>query len=238
MVPEIKKEIEALVANKETFTSLMEVTFKGLTPDLAKRAILEAMLQGFTIKDFLTKNIYATPFNQRKGDGWEKTYSLVTSVSYARKLGMRNGIVGKSEPQYEMADNKILSCTVTVKRKVGDYVGDYTAKVFFNEYTTGKNLWLSKPHTMIAKVAEMHALRMACPEELSNAFIEEEMEQEAEHTEKLSAPVDTELYEQTLRATKTVDELAKVWVNIPAEAKAKLISLKNELKAKYANATV
>ena len=30
---------------------------------------------------------------------------------------------------------------------------------------------------MIAKVAEMHALRMACPEELSQSYIEEEMDE-------------------------------------------------------------
>jgi hypothetical protein len=29
--------------------------------------------------------------------------------------------------------------------------------------------------TMIAKVAEMHALRKACPEELAKSYIEEEM---------------------------------------------------------------
>ena len=70
------------------------------------------------------------------------------------------------------------------QKKIDDYVGDYSATVFFSEYyKTGKNgkpsLWDTKPRTMIAKVAEMHALRMACPEELSKAYIEEDYDQEA-----------------------------------------------------------
>ena len=54
-------------------------------------------------------------------------------------------------------------------------VGDYTAKVYFTEYSTGRNLRNTKPRTMIAKVAEMHALRSAFPEEMAQQYVEEEM---------------------------------------------------------------
>lgn len=169
---QMNKEINSQLADKEVYNVLLATTFKDLTPINVKKAIMEGMIRGFTFRDFLEKHVYAIPF----GNG----YSLVTSIDYSRKIGMRSGIVGKSAPVYELSEDSksVISCTVTVQRKVGEYVGSYAATVYFNEYSTGKNLWASKPRTMIAKVAEMHALRMACPEELSQAYIEEEFQSE------------------------------------------------------------
>ncbi|KKM00857.1 hypothetical protein LCGC14_1800200 [marine sediment metagenome] len=214
----IKAEITEQLEDKETFNSLLVTTFKGLDAQLMKRAIMEGVMRGFTFNDFLEKNVYAVPF----GGG----YSLVTSVDYARKIGMRSGIVGKSAPEYEEKDGKVISCSVTVKRKVEEYVGEYTAKVYFSEYTTGKNLWQSKPRTMIAKVAEMHALRMACPEELSQTYMEEELQTDS----KPVRDVDFIVCAEKLEAAKTLDELNTVWANLPVEAKQELENLAKKLK--------
>lgn len=222
---EIKNEINKQLGDKETFSTLLVTTFKGLEAGVVKRAILEGMMRGFSFKDFLEKNIYAIPF---KG-----AYSLVTSIDYARKIGMRSGVVGKSAPAFEMDGKKIVSCTVTVKRKVADYIGEYSATVFFDEYTTGRNLWTSKPRTMIAKVAEMHALRMACPEEMAQMYVEEEKQAETATT---VPAIDLTNYEQKLRDTKSIDELKTVWANIPIQAKQALEAIKSELKTKYENA--
>lgn len=168
----INDEINRELAGEAVSRALLATTFKGLTVPTMRQAIMDGMIRGFTFKDFREKNVYAVPFGS--------TYSLVTSIDYSRKLGMRSGIVGKTAPVYHMnEDGTIESCEVTVKRKIGEYVGDYTAKVYFSEYDNGRNLWKSKPRTMIAKVAEMHALRMACPEALSQQYIEEEIELEA-----------------------------------------------------------
>ena len=75
---------------------------------------------------------------------------------------MRSGIVGKDKPIFEEDKNgNIVSCTVTVKRKLPgrQTIGDFAETVYFAEYSTQRNLWVSKPRTMLAKVAEMHALR-------------------------------------------------------------------------------
>jgi hypothetical protein len=188
---------------------------------------MEGMMRGFTFKDFLEKNIYAIPFNNKRNN--ELTYSLVTSVDYARKIGMRSGVVGKSAPTFvEDEKGNIISCTVTIKRKVNEYVGDYTATVFFKEYNTGYQQWATKPHTMIAKVAEMHALRMACPEEMSQMYVEEEMQEPAQ----VVVTVDVKTYEKELRAAKTVQELKQTWIQLPPAAKKELTDLVNELKKK------
>lgn len=171
---EINKEL-----TKETAATLLATTFKGLDVANMKKALLEGLIRGFTFQDFLKKNVYAIKF----GDG----YSLVTSIDNSRKIGMKNGIVGTDAPVYTMRQDdatKIESCSVTVKRKVDEYVGDFTATVYFDEYYkpgktwNGKyipSMWDQKPRTMIAKVAEMHALRKACPEELSQQYIEDEI---------------------------------------------------------------
>jgi len=221
-IPEIKKFVSTELSNKETLSALVATTFKGLDEINIKKAIVEGMMRGFEFKDFLQKNVYAIPFKD--------SYSLVTSIDYARKLGMRSGIVGTTAPVYEEKDGKIVSCTITVKKKVSEYIGDYSATVYFNEYTTNRNLWISKPRTMIAKVAEMHALRKACPEELSQAYSEEEIEAPAEI---LKSDIDTKVYEDKLNNCKSLQELREVFGSLPGQLKITLRPLADNLKSKF-----
>jgi len=219
------------LSNKETLNTLVTTTFKGLSELNVKQAMVEGMIRGFAFKDFLEKNVYAVPYGQN--------YSLVTSIDYARKIGMRSGVVGKSEPKYEEDPRGgIVSCSVTIQRKIpgGDTIGDFTAKVYFSEYSTNRNLWASKPRTMLAKVAEMHALRMACPEELAQSYVEEEMERaERKDGQVIRPTVDLKECEAKLKATKSLEELKTVWAALPAEAKGdkSILDLKEGLKAQY-----
>lgn len=174
----MNKEIAKELADPAIGRALLATTFKGLSEQSMKQAIFEGVMRGFKFKDFLERNVYAIPFKEN--------YSLVTSIDYARKKAMRAGVVGKSAPSFTYdEDKKVESCTITVKRKVDGEVGEWTATVFMDEYhKAGKNgypsLWDSKPRTMLAKVAESHALRMACPEELSQTYTEEEFDKEKE----------------------------------------------------------
>lgn len=173
----VNKEISKELADPNIGKALLATTFKGLQDATMRQAIFEGMVRGFKFKDFLEKNVYAIPFSNG--------YSLVTSIDYARKLGAKSGVVGVSKPTYVMDDkNKdIVSCEITVRKLIGEHVGEFTAEVYFDEYyKAGKNgypsLWDSKPRTMIAKVAEAHALRKACPETLSQIYTEEEMQKD------------------------------------------------------------
>lgn len=189
----ITKEINSELEKVEIQKVLLSTTFKGLSLGNMKRAMFEGMTRGFTFKNFLEKDVYAIPFK----DG----YSLITSIDYARKLGMRSGVVGKSEPIIEEKDRKIIFCSVTIERKVDNYVGKFTSKVYFDEYNTGKNLWITKPRTMISKVAEMHALRSACPEEMAQVYVEEEMQKEV-----LENSLDEKVLEE-INAITTIEAL-------------------------------
>lgn len=171
----VNKQIAEELRDPAISRALLKTTFKGLAEPVMKQAIFEGVLRGFTFKDFLEKNVYAIPFKD--------SYALVGSIDKARKIGAKSGIVGVTKPTYIMDGKVILSCEITVKKKIGTYIGDFTAEVFFTEYyKEGKNgypsMWDSKPRTMIAKVAEMHALRKACPEELSQIYTEEEFDKD------------------------------------------------------------
>ena len=218
---EVKNELNQIVGDKDTLNQLVSTTFKGLNVEVAKQAMLEAMFRGFKFDDFLKKNVYAVPF---KG-----SYSLVTSIDHARKIGMRSGVVGVDAPVFQMGDDgKIISCSQTVKKKNQDgYIGDYTAVVFFKEYSTGTNLWATKPHTMISKVAEMHALRKACPEELSQAYDESEIHREVVTTTTTQTfdDVDETIvsdWSDQLEQAADLETLQRVWVEVPVVVKPKL----------------
>lgn len=169
MIITYNAEIKMQLADAGVQRALLTTTFKGLDETQMRQALLEGLIRGFTFQNFLKKDIYALPFG--------KTYSLITSIDYARKIAQKAGQCGKKEPVYVFAENgkDIITCSVTVQKLVGNYVGDYTATVYFNEYDKKSNLWISKPKTMIAKVAEMHALRSAFPEELEKLYVEEEL---------------------------------------------------------------
>lgn len=170
----VNDEINRELADPKTMSALLATTFRGLDANLMKQAIMEGMIRGFSFQNFLKKDVYALPFNSDKGG---PKYSLITSIDYARKIAQKSGQCGKSKPIYTFVENgkDILTCEVTVQKLVSGHIGDYTAEVYFNEYDKKSNLWVSKPKTMIAKVAEMHALRSAFPEELDKVYVEEEM---------------------------------------------------------------
>lgn len=217
----IKSEINKQLGDADTLKSLLDTTFKGLEPATAKRAMLEGMLRGFTFQDFLERNVYAIPYSN--------TYSLVTSIDYSRKIGAKSGIVGVDAPVYTEKDGKVVACSMTVKKMTpSGHIGDFTAEVYFSEYSTGKNLWTSKPRTMISKVAEMHALRKACPEELAQSYVEEEIQRE---TIKEVPAIDLTSHEQLLRSCKTIEGLEVIWADMPGDAKTALKPVMEEMKA-------
>lgn len=234
----IQSDINRQLKDPAVAKSLLETTFKGLSEMNMKKAIVEGVIRGFDFKDFLEKNVYAIKY----GDG----YALVTSIDHNRKIGAKSGIVGTEAPVYTMTTErtpagipKPESATVTVHKKTGEYVGDYTATVYFDEYyKEGKSwdgeykpsMWDTKPRTMIAKVAEMHALRKACPEELAQSYVEEEFRDDKKET----APFDVEPHRNRLNEVKTLDELKTVWASMPIQAKQdeSIIAFKDELKTK------
>lgn len=197
LVDQVNKDLNMQMSSPNTMKVLLATTFKGFKdPVQVQQACFEIMTRGYKFEDIVKKKIYAIPFGQ--------SYSIVQSIGDVRSIAMRSGQVGKSAPEYEVDDKgKIIACTITVQRMVQGYVGNYTATAYFDEYyKAGKTYqnkytpsqWDIRPRTMIAKVAEMHALRMAFPDELDQTYVEEEFQKDpvAEQKERVdNAKVDT-----------------------------------------------
>lgn len=167
-----REKVSEIMKDKTVFNDLLKNTFKGLDASNVPQALIQGQMRGFSIQDFMVGNVYAIGFWNKELN--KQDFSLITSIGHARKVAMRSGQSGKSEPVWTDDEHgKIVSCKVTIY-KHGGHEGGYTATVYFDEYNTDKNQWKTRPRTMIAKVAEMHALRMAFPEEMSEMYSEEE----------------------------------------------------------------
>lgn len=211
IVTEINKTISTQLNDKATVISLLNTTFKGLSEQTMKQAMCEGMMRGFTFQDFLNKDVYALPF--------KSGYSLITSIDYMRKIAAQNGLAGKNAPVYEDdANGRPKTCSVTVKRMVNGILAEYTALVYLSEYTTNQNQWAARPRTMLAKVAEMHALRMAFPEELAKSYIEEE--QTPTQNATVEVVIDYVGIQAQFDACDTIEAVREVFSKLPQEAKA------------------
>lgn len=118
-----------------------------------------------------------TPVVFSKDDPNRRRVSYVTTIDGLRLVAHRtNEFAGIDEPVFTYQGNQVTHCSIIVYKFVQNQRVGFSAKVKFGEYTTGMNLWKQKPETMIAKVAEAHALRKAFPQELSGIYTSDEME--------------------------------------------------------------
>lgn len=109
---------------------------------------------------------------QKRADSnpeYEGTELGVVVVNAAGQIEHRPG-----EACYKVLGEKLLGGWARVHRKGRK---PYYTEVPMDEYNTGRNQWAKMPGTMIAKVAEMHALRGAFPQELNGMYSSEEMAQ-------------------------------------------------------------
>lgn len=188
VVGRLAKEAGRQLAAPEVMRTLIATTFSAFKKNpnaeiLIRQAVVEAMINGWTFEDILRKKVYAIPF----GEG----YQLVQAIKDIRSVAAKSGHSGTSKPVWEETTDlngkkTIVSCTITVWKNGGHPEG-YSDTAYFDEYyKKGKTyggsytpgMWDLKPRTMLAKVAEAHALRKAFPELLSESYIEEEFQQE------------------------------------------------------------
>ena len=84
-----------------------------------------------------------------------------------------NGEIEEREGTFVLPDDTLVGGWAKVIIK--GYDVPFYASVSMKEYSTGKSNWLTKPATMIRKVAMAQALREAFPEEMSALYDQAEM---------------------------------------------------------------
>lgn len=100
--------------------------------------------------------------------------TMIVGIDGFRKRASKSGKISGIKRGVVRDDNgKLISAWCEVYRS--DWMHPAREEVSFSEYSTGKNLWATKPETMLKKVAEVAALRMACPDETGGLYTEEEV---------------------------------------------------------------
>jgi phage recombination protein Bet len=96
--------------------------------------------------------------------------SIFTGRDGFLEIAHRSGVFDGMESGIKKEGDEIIGWAKVYRK---DMTHAFYVEVYLKEYTTGKNLWLSKPRIMIQKVAESSALRRAfsvsglyCPEEM------------------------------------------------------------------------
>lgn len=112
---------------------------------------------------------------------WVPTSSIIIGIDGARRKAQESGKLDGIEVKAILDGKNIVAgkCTLWLKNSSHPI----EVEVPFEEYCETddegnlKSLWKTMPQTMIKKVAEMTAYRMAFPRELAGMYIEEEMRQ-------------------------------------------------------------
>lgn len=102
---------------------------------------------------------------------------VVIGIEGFRSIAARTGKLSGIQRGVTLDEKgKLLSAWCEVRRS--DWTYPAREEVPFSEFTTGKNLWATKPQTMIKKVAEASALRMAFPDDLGGVYELSELDKE------------------------------------------------------------
>ena len=141
-----------------------------------------------TIRTTVAKNLtdpqYSVFIYTCQALGLNPLLNEITAISYAGNMSiqvMRDGFLTIAHKSGKFAGLESGTKLNESKNTIGwarVYHKDFTVPVYqeaeMSEYSTGKNLWASKPHTMIKKVAESMALRKAF--NVNGVYAQKEME--------------------------------------------------------------
>lgn len=187
------------------------------------------------------KQIYALPFNTKVKDEhgkptgeWATKFNIVIGIEGMVTIAENTGQYGgTTRPEYEFdPDNgKLISCTIGVHKVVQGILVTSEQTVYMDEYDTGKNLWASKPKTMLKKVAHAHALRAAFSA-TKGLNIAEELERDdvidVDSTGKVIPTYSTGDIQKAVKACKTLDDLQKYYDGLSYTDKQKAQSMVND----------
>jgi phage recombination protein Bet len=133
--------------------------------------------------DPLRRQIHAQMRNDKRAG--RKVLTIIHGIDWYRKQAALSGDYAGSDDAVftgTTADGNPALATVTVYKIVQGHRVAFTASARWEEYADRtyngddyKGLWKSKPHTMLQKVAESHALRKGWPEQLAGTYVEEEL---------------------------------------------------------------
>lgn len=205
-------------------------------------AFVLAQANAAGIDPTIPKQIYALPFNTKVKDKdgrehWEIKHNIVIGIEGMVTIAENTGQYGgTTRPEYKFSldengnenTDDPISCTIGVHKIVQGVLVTSEQTVYFKEYTTGKNLWTSKPLTMIKKVAHAHAIRAAFSAVKGLNIVEELERNDVIDMDSNGNVIETNStadLQKKVRACKTVEELQKFYDSLSPVDKQKAQSL-------------
>jgi len=152
----------ALEFDSEQRALILKTFFNGATEQEAAPLLEVARIRG------LNPLLQEVHFVKRAG-----TWAVQIGIDGARKLVHKTGeLNGISSMVYDDANGKPLKAIATVRRKGCEQPFEFEA--YLSEYTQNNAMWQRMPRRMIAKCAEMGALRMAFADAIGGLYEQDE----------------------------------------------------------------
>lgn len=172
-----------------------------------------------TVAKTLTDGQYSVFIYTCQALGLNPLLNEITAISYGGQMSiqtMRDGFLTIAHRSGKFAgiesgtkvdeDNKLIGWARVYHK---DFAIPVYQEANLEEYSTGRNLWTTKPKTMIKKVAESMALRKAF--NISGAYAPEEMERELQEVKptnlEKALESDLELSEETLQKINEAENI-------------------------------
>lgn len=155
---------------KEQLDLIKNTIAKGASNDELKLFLYRAKEMG--LDPLRTGQIYFVKYGSSPGTiivGLEGFRARAAAT--AKHVGTKRGLIFENEEKKD----KIVGAWCEIYRS--DWTHPAREEVMLSEYNTGKAMWAKMPATMIKKVAEVAALRIAFPDQLSGLYSQEEMDQ-------------------------------------------------------------
>lgn len=216
---EIKKCFAPKLADTEflQFISMGKAT--GLNPFLRE-------IWAVKYKDSEPAQVFVGRDGYRKSAQMQPDYDYhICDAVYENDKFLHIPLEGKLFHQYQAADRgKLIGAYAFVKRKTSSK--PQTVYVAAEEYLKYHSVWKEKPSTMLKKVAEAQALRMAFQKIFAGTYSEFETWKKEEILRIQNAPVLTALPPSSENpfASQTIDVPSELQDVMPREEKDKLIS--------------
>lgn len=147
---------------------ITDVVAKNATPDELKLFLYRCRSLG--LDPLKQGQIYFVKYNMNSPG------TIVVGIDGFRSKAAASGkLSGIKRGVVRDANSRCVGAWAEVFRT--DWQHPAREEVSLAEYNTGKAMWAKMPETMIKKVAEAAALRMAFPEDLGGIYTNEEMDQ-------------------------------------------------------------
>lgn len=148
-VQSMPQNIEGLFQNPEKVRLIKDMVARGCTDDEFEIFAHQSIIHGL---DPLRGQIYVVKYGGAPA-------KIFTGRDGYLEIAHRSGVFDGMESGTRVDEKGDLVGWCKVFRK--DMSHPFSIEVYYKEYSTGKNLWTSKPRVMIQKVAESSALRRA-----------------------------------------------------------------------------